>query len=350
MKQKIYIPLPRNISFSVFEALKLHEFFFENLGKEVIYFSRNKKIEQNTKVVFCKSIFETMKLLRQQKAGIIYCITVNEVLLSYFANLFTSKKEIIFWVQGLIDDEDYLSNNNKLRYIVFNKLFKLCLRISTKLVVVTDHMFEVLKTKYKCTKDKPRVVIPCKSRLKYNGAKKISNSLCYIGGLSKWQNVDKTLKFYNELSNVNNKYKLFIATFDFKSAYALIEENVDKDHQERITLVSVSSATEVEEFLSTMEYGFLIRDDIPLNNVASPIKLAEYLSCGVTPIISTSLKEFYNKLNKHNCGVFIESSNYYKAIDKLIKHHPSTENTINSYNSIYEPDNLTQNLKKFLDK
>src|SRR5690606_38642360 len=114
----------RNISFSVFEALKLHELCFENLGKEVIYFSRSKKIEQNKNVVTCKSIFETIKLLRQQKMGIIYCITVNEVLLSYFANLFTSKKEIIFWVQGLIDDEDYLSNNNRLRYLVFNKLFK----------------------------------------------------------------------------------------------------------------------------------------------------------------------------------------------------------------------------------
>lgn len=347
MKEKIYIPLPRNISTSVFEALKIHVSFFEKLKKEVVYLSRSEKIIDK-KIVNCKSVFQTIKLLRKEKGGKIYCITVNEVLLAVSSNFFLPKKEIIFWVQGLIDDEDFLSRRNKLRYLVFKNVFKLCLRISSKIVVVTNEMHKVLEKKYQCPKNKRYIVVPCKSRVKYNGDEKVKNSLCYIGGLSKWQNVDKILVFYNKLSHVESKYKLYIATFDHKAANNLIEKIVDKNYQSNITLVSVSLASEVEAFLSIMEYGFLIRDNIPLNNVASPIKLAEYLSCGVTPIISSSLTEFYNQLKNCDCGILIDND-INVAIEKLLLTQPSLLKVVETYRSIYEPDNFEQNLKHFLD-
>src|SRR5690606_13174606 len=180
-------------------------------------------------------------------------------------------------------------------------------------------MFEVLKDKYKCPENKDYMVNPYNSRVSYNGGVKIANSLCYIGGLSKWQNVDYILRFYNRLSQINDSYKLFIATFDHDKLKSLIKINVSEKYHGSISLLSVSSAIEVEEFLSKMEFGFLIRDNIPLNNVASPIKLAEYLSCGVTPIISTSLTEFYNKLKKQECGVFVEND-FSSALNELISY------------------------------
>ncbi|SEP82096.1 Glycosyltransferase involved in cell wall bisynthesis [Hyunsoonleella jejuensis] len=348
MSKKIYIPLPRNISVSVFEALKLHESYFEGLGYEVKYLSRSKKIKDK-RVFAVKSVFKTIKMLRSKDSGKIYCITVKEVLIGSLSNILAPKKEIIFWVQGLIDDEDLLSNNNKIRYYVFKNILKICLRISTKLVVVTHQMFEVLKDSYSCPKSKLHIVIPCKSRVAYNGKEKTNNSLCYIGGLSKWQNVDKILKFYNQLSAINSNYKLFIATFNHDAANILIENMVDKNYQTNITLVNVSSTSEVQAFLSKMEYGFLIRDNIPLNNVASPIKLAEYLSCGVTPIISTSLIEFYQELRHWNCGVFIDND-FNLAIKNLLQNYPSPKKALDAYNNIYKPNNFEDQLNIFLNK
>lgn len=347
MKENIYIPLPKNISLSVFEALKLHQSFFEDLNYKTIYFSRSKKIKDQN-IINCNNIFQTIMILRKQESGKIYCITIKEVLIAAVSNIFTSKKEIIFWVQGLIDDEDFLSKKNKLRHIAFNTIFKICLKISSKLVVVTNHMFEVLKASYDCPEHRTYIVIPCKSRVKYNNDKKIINSLCYIGGLSKWQNVDKILAFFNELSKRNNNYKLFIATFDHKTASILIDKFVEIKYKNNITLVSVSSAIEVESFLSKMEFGFLIRDNIPLNNVASPIKLAEYLSCGVTPVMSKSLTEFYIKLKSRDFGVFLDND-YDLGIEKLLNTKPSAEVAKECYNYIYEPNNFEQQLKFFLN-
>lgn len=347
MEKQIHIPLPKNINFSVFEALKLHGQYFEGLNMKVTYLSRNEEISGEN-IINHKTFFHTLLFLHKCP-GIIYCITVNEVLLAWISNLLGSKKEIIFWVQGLVDDEDYLTRNNIFRHFVYKKLLELSLKISSKIVVVTDYMFEVLKKTYKCPKTKDYIVIPCHSRVSYNGEKKIANSLCYIGGLSKWQNVDIILQFYNNLSQINDNYKLFIATFDHDKLKRLIKTNVSENYQGNIRLLSLSSAIEVELFLSKMEFGFLIRDNIPLNNVASPIKLAEYLSCGVTPIISASLTEFYNKLKRQGCGVFV-SNDFSSAINQLTSYSVSAEKTMNCYQVIYEPDDFEIDLKRFLEK
>ncbi|PIA79014.1 hypothetical protein BFR04_05695 [Gaetbulibacter sp. 4G1] len=349
MKETLYITLPKNINFSVFEALKIHEGLFKNSNYEVLYLSRNKLIKgDNVKQI--NNVIKTFNFLRKKKTGVIYGITVNEVFLAYLSNVFGNKKSIIFWVQGLIDEEDFLSTNNRFRYFIFNKLFKFCLKISDKIIVVTKHMFEVLKSKYNCPISKNHIVIPCKSRVSYTGTEKIKKSLSYIGGLSKWQNVDKILAFFNELNKFNSKYNLYIATFDHEMANNLVERYVDKIYRGKTQLVNVRTEKEVAHFLSKMEYGFLLRDDILLNNVASPIKLAEYLACGVNPIISNSLKDFYKLVNKYNCGVVVNNMNLESAVQKFLNSEHSTQNAINCYNNTYELDGFNETFKRFVNE
>lgn len=346
-REIIFIPLPKNISFSVFEALRVHVHYFEESNFKVIYLSRNKNINDKN-IIYFNSFFKVVKYLKNQKKGIIYSITVIEVVLSFISNILGAKKQIIFWVQGLIDEEDFFSNKKKYRYYIYNLLMRFSLKVSDKLILVTNEMQRVLKTKYNLSINKKYLILNCVSRVKYNNVDKIKNSLCYIGGLSNWQNVDKILLFFNKLTTINNTYTLHIATFDHKEAKQLINKYVNEEFRNKIFLENVKEKEEVAEFLSKMEYGFLIRDNVLLNNVASPIKLAEYLSCGVNPIISDSLIDFSKIINESKCGIVITNDNFDEAIDNLLKFTPNLTKAIKLYNDFFELKSISDEIKYFL--
>lgn len=335
----IYISLPKSISFSVFEATKLHGNQFTSLGYNVIYLTRNSEFVIENSLYF-KNRLGLISFLKTKGNGILYGITVFEVLFGYIASIFNKRLKIFYWVQGLVDEEDYLSKKNRIRYYIFHKLIKVSLKISKKIVVVSEHMFKVLVSNYGCNPQKDYVVINCKSRVKYNGNKKTPNSLCYIGGLSKWQNVDKALSFFNLLCEESNKYTFYIATYNHVKAQKLINNNVKKKFRNKINLVNVKETKLVEVFLSKMEYGFLIRDNILLNNVASPIKLAEYLACGVNPIMSDSLIDYKDLILKYKAGIILSESESV-SVQALLNNSPSIDNAINAYKASFEKQ-LTQ--------
>lgn len=348
-QEYIYITLPKNISFSVFEALKNHVKYFESANYKVVYLSRSKSLEDD-RMIYFDSVYSTINYLRKKKKGIIYGITVIEIIIAFLSNLFTSKKQIVFWVQGLIDEEDFLSKKKRYRYYIYNFLLKISLKIADKLVLVTSEMHRVLINKYNLCKTKDVLILNCISRVKYDQSEKIKNSLCYIGGLSEWQNVDKILIFYNKLLKVKDDFTLYIATFDHSEAKQLINSFVGEQFKDKIKLIHVKEQEEVTSFLSKMEYGFLIRDNILLNNVASPIKLAEYLSCGINPIISDSLVEFGKLIAKNECGVVIKNNNFDRAIDDLINFTPNINKAISLYNSFFERKTIVKEISDFLNK
>jgi len=333
-KPKIYILLPTNISFSVFEATKLHGDLFKTADRDVIYLSRNKELARND-INYFSNLFTLINYFRKEDEGIIYGITVFEVLAGYVATLFNRKIKTFFWVQGLIDEEDYFSRKSKMRFYIFKLLMIVCLRLSSKLVVVTEYMFKILVDNYGCNPNKEYLILNCKSRVHYNGSTKIPNSLCYIGGLSKWQNVDKSLQFFNELCKENEQFSFYIATFDHEELRRLINLHIDEIFKKNIHLVKVKESEDVEKFLSQMQYGFLIRDNLLLNNVASPIKLAEYLACGVNPIMSPCLIDFKNTIIQKEAGIILADT-FIDSIKDLKRHNHSSQKALLAYKASFD--------------
>jgi hypothetical protein len=66
----------------------------------------------------------------------------------------------------------------------------------------------------------------------------------------------------------------------------------------------------VPEYLIAADYGLLIREESITNKVASPVKFAEYLACGLKVIISENLGDYSEFIEKYNCGVLFK--NYLK--------------------------------------
>ena len=92
----------------------------------------------------------------------------------------------------------------------------------------------------------------------------------------KWEIPDKIFEFFKDLITKDSNFKLFLATPDVDMAMDFIREyGVEGSVQ-----VKKLEFEEVNRYLNAADIGILIREDIVMNNVASPTKFAEYLMAG----------------------------------------------------------------------
>jgi glycosyltransferase involved in cell wall biosynthesis len=79
-----------------------------------------------------------------------------------------------------------------------------------------------------------------------------------------------------------------------------------------------------------MDFGFILRDNILLNNVASPIKFVEYISMGVIPIISEGVGDYSSIVKKSGIGILVNEDNTFEY--GLIEKHKSNQDI---YDKLY---------------
>lgn len=108
----------------------------------------------------------------------------------------------------------------------------------------------------------------------------------YSGSVAGWQSFDILFSFIEPLlkKSSNNKIVFFSPQ----------DSNIDK--LQKLFPVQVLrkhlNSNQVSEFLIVGDYGLLIREDSLTNQVASPVKFAEYLACGLKVIISQKLGDY----------------------------------------------------------
>lgn len=107
----------------------------------------------------------------------------------------------------------------------------------------------------------------------------------YAGGMHKWQNVGKALKYYLDFNSKYANSKMLVLTNDIEGLNQIIDEE-RLDGICSSLLVKSLPYSEVASYLNAADVSFLIRDNVVMNAVASPTKLAEYMACGL-PVIST---------------------------------------------------------------
>jgi len=113
--------------------------------------------------------------------------------------------------------------------------------------------------------------------------------LIYSGNIQVWQNIDLMIEIIGKLDP--KKFVVLILTMELSAFSAKFEKNFDNDF---IKLLSVRP-DELSYYYSVAQYGFILRDDIIVNNVANPTKLVEYLFYGIIPIVkSPFIGDFYD--------------------------------------------------------
>jgi hypothetical protein len=124
--------------------------------------------------------------------------------------------------------------------------------------------------------------------------------LAYSGSSAGWQSFVMVDEFLGLLMTENPKLKvLFLAPTlpaEMKSAGRYLG---------RIRSMWVKPA-EVPDLLCICDYGLIIREKSVTNEVASPVKFAEYLSSGLSILISENIGDYSEFVRQKGCGIVIQ--------------------------------------------
>lgn len=272
----------------------------------------------------------------------IVCANIWQILQTWVHTIGSNTK-IIFWIQGVVAEESYLKNKSKMRFYILKMIEFFCLYLSDAYIFVSPYMKDVYSSK-NIVRGKPNLVIPCVSDLDYKHVGKKPLSFCYLGGMSEWQNFPTIVKMMSEINDKYPQSSFKIATNETILASSVIDNCASDNLKNKIKLCSLFSKKDIEEFLSECEFGFLIRDDIIVNQVSSPIKMAEYLSCGVNVITTKAIRSYSPLLGQ--AGIIIESI----ADINIINFKANTEAALKLYNEMFSQDSVQQEVNLFVNQ
>lgn len=118
----------------------------------------------------------------------------------------------------------------------------------------------------------------------------------YSGSMAGWQSLNLISDFVTKHLRSSKKTKfLFLSDLDSMIL------NLQHEFPGQVICMKVEPS-QVPMYLMTADYGLLIREVSVTNQVASPVKFAEYLACGLKIIISESLGDYTEFVRSHNCG------------------------------------------------
>jgi len=177
---------------------------------------------------------------------------------------------------------------------------------------VTERLFDVLADGGYVDRQRPRVVIGCcvdRSRFYFDPEVRARRRsalgldgkfvLCYCGGMAPWQRPDAIAELAAAvLSRMPDAHMLVVS----READVLVRDLVHAGvSSERITAREVSQE-EVPSCLMAADVGLLLRENTRTNQVASPVKFAEYLACGLPVILTPYIGDLGDLVEREAIG------------------------------------------------
>lgn len=246
--------------------------------------------------------------INEIKNSRIYIRTID-VFLKNYIRFKINKNEIIYDFRALLFAESFSRNKNYLRasYIFFLEMItyvfadKVCC-VSVNLKKKLYSLFLIKKRIY---------VFPCLIPNKGRTKLTIDNNqaikpveFVYLGSVSDWQKFDTIVDIYKEYSRSSKKSNLTVITKDKDQAISILKD------KKLVAKVKSLSNEEVLKDLPNYNFGFLVRDDNLLNNVSSPIKFLEYLSCGVIPIMTEGIGDYSQEVQTNDIAIVLKEDKF----------------------------------------
>ena len=233
--------------------------------------------------------------------------------------LFSKRKKLIWDVHGAVSEEE-LINGKFISSKIYRIIEQFLLSHSKVILVVTDQLKHYLLSKYS-TSHLPKFIkypilpdtlfLESKSFLPIPEDKVV---IIYTGGTQKWQNIDLMIRTIK--SNLHENFLFIILTGNLVEMKEYLNEYGILGNS-NILLDSVPP-DHLPDYYVKANYGFILRDDIVVNQVACPTKLVEYMSYGIVPIIKSENVGDFKELGYENI--------YYDNINKDLKKAKSEKN------------------------
>lgn len=249
-------------------------------------------------------------------------------------------QKIVLWFQGIQPEEMLCSNTPLVKkipfYIILRYLERLALAKIKGAIFVSDEMIKHYRTKYHWKGDK-WFTMPCFNILldkkSFFYPRKYDNfSFVYAGSLDKWQCLDDILQTFKAVQTEVPSASLTVLTKESK----IVNDKCQNLGLRNVTTKYVPKELVGEE-LSKYKFGFILRDNIMVNRVATPTKINSYMASGVIPIISTCLIDFISK-NKNLKNIV--------RIDNLQDYKRNARQIIEFHLTLNEPDQVLNEFRQ----
>lgn len=271
---------------------------------------------------------------------------------AFFVLYIKGFRHFVHWFQGIVPEEDYWRTHSKPRRFVFSALERLAWKKSTYRICVSKYQVEHYEKKYGRVAAGTCYVMPCFNSEFYKEhfhvpGKYDKNVFCYAGGVQTYQGFDVILRTYKEIETRYEDTFLRIYTFDRDKAKRMIEAEGIKNYS-----LDCVSQKEVPGVLAQCKYGFIIRDNNLVNQVATPTKLCDYLGNGVIPIITSTIRAYADIARHYEHLYCFDESNKEQVIDAAMKATVDAGELENEYRSVmqeyFNPEKFRQELRVFL--
>ena len=254
-------------------------------------------------------------------------------------------KKLIFRKRGLSAEE------MKIRHPLLGHLYypymwrkeKNDLSFFDYICFVSKEMLEYYKVFYKIPEEKCFFIPNVSGEIDMENffQKRNISSICYSGGLSKWQKIPEITSLFKVLNRNKISTFAYIPKKYFLSAKKLFDMNTE---------VFSLKESELKKALGEINAGIILRDSHIINKVASPFKIWDYLDAGLK-VILTEHVGFWSEFSKKIPSVFLKlnfekfsSENMISKIKEFLE-MKVLETDIRSFNT-----QITHLIKKSLDQ
>ena len=136
--------------------------------------------------------------------------------------------------------------------------------------------------------------------------------LVYAGGINAYQMIPEMLNIWASLGYLPYvRYLLLLSKQPSPDERPSWESIIPPS---RIATATVQR-NEVPAYLAASDVGFLLRQNHPLNNVASPVKFGEYLASGLAVVTSPDLGDVSRIVEDHKLGILIDPDDIQRSAE-----------------------------------
>ena len=246
--------------------------------------------------------------------------------------------KMIFDVRGLMADE-YVDaehwRKDGLRYRLVKGVERRALAAADGIVTLTERIWPIIKSDNGLTDSKiNHEVIPCcvdlelfrfssedrkrrRQELQLGEAQRV---LVYSGSIGGWYLTDKMADLFALMKRrQSNWHFLWLTTGPDEPIRKLMSEREIRESDHTIRKVS---QRDVASYLSAADAGLAFYKPAPSRLATSPVKVSEYLACGLPLIINAGIGDSDSLVKENQVGVVVSdfnSSEYERATTGIVK-------------------------------
>lgn len=247
-------------------------------------------------------------------------------------------KSLINWYQGIGPEQlRFFSNENRVYVWAKVILYYICEKVALKRcqlnIFVSTSMLNHYRKKYGYKGDN-YFIMPCFNeylqKKSFFDEKYSKPTFVYTGSTDGWQCIPETLELFKKIKECIPEATLTIYSKDKEKVQKLLNMHGV------IAEIKYVSYTQLSDEIKKFKYGFLIRQDNPVNDVATPTKMCSYMANGLIPVYSDVIGDFKEVF--HGMEYTIPLSEKFEGVDKIYdleKKSIKSTDVLNEFSKIF---------------